>query len=190
MPFIRNVLLLTYLWICYFNICIQSLSSSVSINNAQASIFFSVQMQKGLTLISEKPDYTSFRHAVALKLFPPKEESVFDFFLYSCCCCFFSLEPCSLICLWSLWQVIKEPNLKVFFTPDERYTVKKSFYSPKISTINSSIPDSQYLTITVDADQKRRLEQQIKVKGYMLGGRVPGAFHPAFSTQTLPLVLP
>lgn len=93
MPFIRNVLLLTYLWICYFNICIQSLSSSVSINNAQASIFFSVQMQKGLTLISEKPDYTSFRNAVALKLFPPKEESVFDFFLYSCCCCFFPWTP-------------------------------------------------------------------------------------------------
>lgn len=58
--------------------------------------------------------------------------------------------------------VIKEPNLRVFFTTDERYTVKKSFYSHKISTTNSSIPNSQYLTITVDAEQKRQLEQQIK----------------------------
>lgn len=67
----------------------------------------------------------------------------------------------------SLRQVIKEPNLKVFFTTDERYTLKKSFYSHKITTSNSSVYASQYLHITVDAEQKCLLEQQMKVKQEM-----------------------
>lgn len=54
--------------------------------------------------------------------------------------------------------------MKVFFTTDERYQLKKSFYSHKISTSNSSVSASQYLHITVDAEQKSLLEQQIKVK--------------------------
>ncbi|XP_012726060.2 structural maintenance of chromosomes protein 5 [Fundulus heteroclitus] len=58
--------------------------------------------------------------------------------------------------------VIKEPYLKVFYTTDERYAVKKSLYSGKISTSNTPIHFSQYLTITVDAEQKRHLEQQMK----------------------------
>lgn len=49
----------------------------------------------------------------------------------------------------------------MLYTKDERYTVKRSFYSNKISTSNSAVHASQYLTITVDAEEKRQLEQQI-----------------------------
>uniref|UniRef100_A0A3B4FA63 Structural maintenance of chromosomes protein 5 n=1 Tax=Pundamilia nyererei TaxID=303518 RepID=A0A3B4FA63_9CICH len=59
--------------------------------------------------------------------------------------------------------VIEEPYLKVLYTTEERYTVKRSFYSNKISTSNSVVHPSQYLTITVDAEEKRQLEQQMKV---------------------------
>ncbi|XP_051807111.1 structural maintenance of chromosomes protein 5 [Acanthochromis polyacanthus] len=58
--------------------------------------------------------------------------------------------------------VIEEPYLKVLFTTEERYTVKRSFYSNQISTSNSAVHSSQYLTITVDAEEKRQLEQQMK----------------------------
>uniref|UniRef100_A0A3Q4H232 Structural maintenance of chromosomes protein 5 n=1 Tax=Neolamprologus brichardi TaxID=32507 RepID=A0A3Q4H232_NEOBR len=58
--------------------------------------------------------------------------------------------------------VIEEPYLKVLYTTEERYTVKRSFYSNKISTSNSAVHPSQYLTITVDAEEKRQLEQQMK----------------------------
>uniref|UniRef100_A0A669D4U2 Structural maintenance of chromosomes protein 5 n=1 Tax=Oreochromis niloticus TaxID=8128 RepID=A0A669D4U2_ORENI len=55
--------------------------------------------------------------------------------------------------------VIEEPYLKVLYTTEERYTVKRSFYSNKISTSNSAVHPSQYLTITVDAEEKRQLEE-------------------------------
>uniref|UniRef100_A0A4W6CS39 Structural maintenance of chromosomes protein 5 n=1 Tax=Lates calcarifer TaxID=8187 RepID=A0A4W6CS39_LATCA len=57
--------------------------------------------------------------------------------------------------------VIEEPYLKVLYTTEERYTVKRSFYSNKISTSNSAVHPSQYLTITVDTEEKRQLEQEI-----------------------------
>uniref|UniRef100_A0A671YJ72 Structural maintenance of chromosomes protein 5 n=1 Tax=Sparus aurata TaxID=8175 RepID=A0A671YJ72_SPAAU len=60
--------------------------------------------------------------------------------------------------------VIEEPYIKVLYTTDERYTLKRSFYSNKISTSNSAVHPSQYLTITVDAEEKRQLEQQMKSK--------------------------
>uniref|UniRef100_A0A671YR27 Structural maintenance of chromosomes protein 5 n=1 Tax=Sparus aurata TaxID=8175 RepID=A0A671YR27_SPAAU len=52
----------------------------------------------------------------------------------------------------------------LLYTTDERYTLKRSFYSNKISTSNSAVHPSQYLTITVDAEEKRQLEQQMKVE--------------------------
>ncbi|XP_040009669.1 structural maintenance of chromosomes protein 5 [Xiphias gladius] len=58
--------------------------------------------------------------------------------------------------------VIEEPYLRVLYTTEERYTVKRSFYSNKISTSNSAVHPSQYLTITVDTEEKRQLEQQMK----------------------------
>lgn len=61
-------------------------------------------------------------------------------------------------------QVIEEPYLRVLYTTDERYNVKRSFYSNKISTSNSALHASQYLSITVDAEEKRQVEQQMKVR--------------------------
>ncbi|XP_034551442.1 structural maintenance of chromosomes protein 5 [Notolabrus celidotus] len=58
--------------------------------------------------------------------------------------------------------VIEEPYLRVLYTTEERYTLKRSFYSNKISTSNSAMHPSQYLSITVDAEEKRQLEQQRK----------------------------
>ncbi|XP_068603911.1 structural maintenance of chromosomes protein 5-like [Brachionichthys hirsutus] len=58
--------------------------------------------------------------------------------------------------------VIEEPYLKVLYTASERYTLKRSFYSNEISTSNSAVHASQFLSITVDADEKRQLEQRMK----------------------------
>ncbi|KAM9855821.1 structural maintenance of chromosomes protein 5 [Aulostomus maculatus] len=58
--------------------------------------------------------------------------------------------------------VIEEPYLKVLYTSEERYTVKRSLYSNKISTSNNTLHPSQYLTITVDAEEKRMREEQAK----------------------------
>ena len=65
--------------------------------------------------------------------------------------------------LSSLSQVIEELNLRVLYTTDERYMMKRSVYSRMISTSNSAVNPSQYLSITVDAEEKRQLEQQLKV---------------------------
>ncbi|KAI4823837.1 hypothetical protein KUCAC02_012392 [Chaenocephalus aceratus] len=59
-------------------------------------------------------------------------------------------------------RVIEEPYLKVLYTTEERYTLKRSHYSNTISTSNSAVYPSQYLSITVDAKEKLQLEQQMK----------------------------
>lgn len=76
-------------------------------------------------------------------------------------------------------QVIKEPNIKVLYAADERYTLKRSFYSKQISTSNSAVQPSQYLSITVDAEKKRQLEQQMKVRGTYSEGH----FTPSFEVK-------
>uniref|UniRef100_A0A4W5R7P4 Structural maintenance of chromosomes protein 5 n=1 Tax=Hucho hucho TaxID=62062 RepID=A0A4W5R7P4_9TELE len=58
--------------------------------------------------------------------------------------------------------VIEEPYLKVLYTAEEKYSLKKSFYSGKTSTSNSAVRPSQYLTMAVDAEEKRQLEEQIR----------------------------
>uniref|UniRef100_A0A8C5HIL4 Structural maintenance of chromosomes protein 5 n=1 Tax=Gouania willdenowi TaxID=441366 RepID=A0A8C5HIL4_GOUWI len=60
--------------------------------------------------------------------------------------------------------VIEEPYIRILYTTDERYTVKKSLYSNKVSTSNSAVQPSQYLIINVDAEEKRQLEQQLEVR--------------------------
>ena len=60
-------------------------------------------------------------------------------------------------------QVIEEPYLKIIYTADERYAVKKSVYSNNVSTSNSMLRAPRFLTIAVDADERRQLEQQIRV---------------------------
>ncbi|XP_028309917.1 structural maintenance of chromosomes protein 5 [Gouania willdenowi] len=64
--------------------------------------------------------------------------------------------------------VIEEPYIRILYTTDERYTVKKSLYSNKVSTSNSAVQPSQYLIINVDAEEKRQLEQQLEVCGTRL----------------------
>uniref|UniRef100_A0A673CPA9 Structural maintenance of chromosomes protein 5 n=1 Tax=Sphaeramia orbicularis TaxID=375764 RepID=A0A673CPA9_9TELE len=59
-------------------------------------------------------------------------------------------------------EVIREPYIKVFYTKEERYMVKRSHYSSQISTSNSAVHPSQYLFIAVDAEQRRQLEEQMK----------------------------
>uniref|UniRef100_A0A8C8F1W6 Structural maintenance of chromosomes protein 5 n=1 Tax=Oncorhynchus tshawytscha TaxID=74940 RepID=A0A8C8F1W6_ONCTS len=54
--------------------------------------------------------------------------------------------------------VIEEPYLKVLYTAEEKYSLKKSFYSGKTSTSNSAVWPSQYFTM---AEDKRHLEEQI-----------------------------
>lgn len=86
---------------------------------------------------------------------------------YFCTSCFgttIKLIILSFLSVLSFSQVVEEPYLKVLYTTNERYTIKRSFYSNKISTSNSVMHPSQYLTITVDAEEKRQLEQQIKVR--------------------------
>lgn len=98
-------------------------------------------------------------HIVLLNIKISWESVAFNF---GCIYCFCGGKTLTLtpICLV---QVIEEPYLKVLYTTEERYTVKRSFYSNKISTSNSVVHPSQYLTITVDAEEKRQLEQQMKV---------------------------
>uniref|UniRef100_A0A667ZN16 Structural maintenance of chromosomes protein 5 n=1 Tax=Myripristis murdjan TaxID=586833 RepID=A0A667ZN16_9TELE len=60
--------------------------------------------------------------------------------------------------------VIEEPYIKILYTAEERYSVKRSLYSRNISTSNSAVHPSQYLTIAVDVDQKRQLEQEREMK--------------------------
>uniref|UniRef100_A0A674NWB8 Structural maintenance of chromosomes protein 5 n=1 Tax=Takifugu rubripes TaxID=31033 RepID=A0A674NWB8_TAKRU len=70
-------------------------------------------------------------------------------------------------------QVIEELNLRVLFTLDERYMLKRSVYSKMISTINSPVNPSQYLSIAVDAEEKRQLEQELNVrKSYFIDERL------------------
>ncbi|KAJ3586807.1 hypothetical protein NHX12_013199 [Muraenolepis orangiensis] len=59
-------------------------------------------------------------------------------------------------------KVIKEPYLKLIYTAEERYAMKKSSYSDHVSTNNSMLRPSRFLTVAVDADARSQLEQQIK----------------------------
>uniref|UniRef100_A0A8C5CPE1 Structural maintenance of chromosomes protein 5 n=1 Tax=Gadus morhua TaxID=8049 RepID=A0A8C5CPE1_GADMO len=59
-------------------------------------------------------------------------------------------------------KVIEEPYLKLIYTAEERYVVKKSMYSNHVSTNNSQLRPSKFLTISVDAEEKGQVEQQIQ----------------------------
>lgn len=51
------------------------------------------------------------------------------------------------------------------YTAEEKYVVKTSFYSNKVISSNTSLKVAQFLTVTVDLEQRRHLEEQLKV-GY------------------------
>uniref|UniRef100_A0A673CXJ5 Structural maintenance of chromosomes protein 5 n=1 Tax=Sphaeramia orbicularis TaxID=375764 RepID=A0A673CXJ5_9TELE len=69
-------------------------------------------------------------------------------------------------------MVIREPYIKVFYTKEERYMVKRSHYSSQISTSNSAVHPSQYLFIAVDAEQRRQLEEQMKSRLQEIDNRI------------------
>ncbi|TRZ03163.1 hypothetical protein DNTS_027825, partial [Danionella cerebrum] len=58
--------------------------------------------------------------------------------------------------------VIQELQLRMIYTAEEKYTVRKSFYSNNVVTSNSALRPPQFLTITVDADERHRLEEQLR----------------------------
>uniref|UniRef100_A0A2K5X189 Structural maintenance of chromosomes protein 5 n=1 Tax=Macaca fascicularis TaxID=9541 RepID=A0A2K5X189_MACFA len=58
--------------------------------------------------------------------------------------------------------VIQETRLKQIYTAEEKYVVKTSFYSNKIISSNTSLKVAQFLTVTVDLEQRRHLEEQLK----------------------------
>ncbi|KAF4025416.1 hypothetical protein G4228_017530 [Cervus hanglu yarkandensis] len=59
-------------------------------------------------------------------------------------------------------RVIHETRLKQIYTAEEKYVVKTSFYSNKVISSNTSLKVAQFLTVTVDLEQRRHLEEQLK----------------------------
>ncbi|XP_033019770.1 structural maintenance of chromosomes protein 5 isoform X1 [Lacerta agilis] len=59
-------------------------------------------------------------------------------------------------------RVIKETKLRSIYTAEERYVVKLSSYTNQTITSNTSLKPAQFLTVTVDADERRQLENQEK----------------------------
>ncbi|TTH23511.1 Structural maintenance of chromosomes protein 5 [Bagarius yarrelli] len=59
-------------------------------------------------------------------------------------------------------EVIRESQLRTIYTADERYTVKRSIYSNKTISSNSALRPSQFLSMTIDADERRQLEDQLR----------------------------
>ncbi|XP_077463437.1 structural maintenance of chromosomes protein 5 isoform X2 [Stigmatopora argus] len=60
-------------------------------------------------------------------------------------------------------EIIKEPHIKVLYANDQKYEVKKSFYSNLTSTKNTTLYPPKYLSTIVDAELKKQLEQRMKV---------------------------
>ncbi|MEE6459324.1 hypothetical protein FKM82_000599 [Ascaphus truei] len=59
-------------------------------------------------------------------------------------------------------KVIQETKLRQIYTAEERYTVKVSAYSNKVISSNTSLRGAQFLTVTVDPDERRHMEEQLK----------------------------
>uniref|UniRef100_A0A672S7U7 Structural maintenance of chromosomes protein 5 n=1 Tax=Sinocyclocheilus grahami TaxID=75366 RepID=A0A672S7U7_SINGR len=61
-------------------------------------------------------------------------------------------------------MVIRELQLRVIYTAEEKYNVKKSNYSNNVVSSNSALRPSQFLTTTIDADERHQLEEQLRVQ--------------------------
>ncbi|XP_033296088.1 structural maintenance of chromosomes protein 5 isoform X3 [Orcinus orca] len=59
-------------------------------------------------------------------------------------------------------RVIQETRLKQIYTAEEKFVVKTSFYSNQVISSNTSLKVAQFLTVTVDLEQRRHLEEQLK----------------------------
>ncbi|XP_017344869.1 structural maintenance of chromosomes protein 5 [Ictalurus punctatus] len=57
--------------------------------------------------------------------------------------------------------VIRESQLRMIYTAEEKYTVKKSTYSNKTISSNSALRPSQFLSMTIDTDERRHLQDQL-----------------------------
>lgn len=49
------------------------------------------------------------------------------------------------------------------YTADERYAIKVSAYTNQAVSSNTWLRMAQFLTVTVDADERRQLENQLNV---------------------------
>ncbi|KAJ6669575.1 hypothetical protein lerEdw1_000124 [Lerista edwardsae] len=58
-------------------------------------------------------------------------------------------------------RVIKETKLRQIYTADEKYAVRTSAYSNHAVTGNTVLKPAQLLTVTVDADERRQLDNQL-----------------------------
>uniref|UniRef100_A0A672LKA1 Structural maintenance of chromosomes protein 5 n=1 Tax=Sinocyclocheilus grahami TaxID=75366 RepID=A0A672LKA1_SINGR len=61
-------------------------------------------------------------------------------------------------------MVIRELQMRMIYTAEEKYTVKKSNYSSNVVSSNSALRPSQFLTMTIDADERSQLEEQLRVR--------------------------
>ncbi|NXY42891.1 SMC5 protein, partial [Ceuthmochares aereus] len=57
-------------------------------------------------------------------------------------------------------RVIQETNLKQIYTPEEKYVVKVSAYTKLTLSTNTSLREAQFLSSSVDTDERRQLENQ------------------------------
>ncbi|NWV35112.1 SMC5 protein, partial [Grantiella picta] len=57
-------------------------------------------------------------------------------------------------------RVIRETNVRNMYTAEERYSIKISHYSKQKLSSNSCLRDAQFLTSSVDTDERRQLENQ------------------------------
>ncbi|XP_067289832.1 structural maintenance of chromosomes protein 5 isoform X2 [Pseudorasbora parva] len=59
-------------------------------------------------------------------------------------------------------MVIRDVQLRMIYTAEEKYTVKKSSYSNNVVSSNSALRPSQFLTTAIDVDERRHLEEQMR----------------------------
>ncbi|XP_055065038.2 structural maintenance of chromosomes protein 5 [Misgurnus anguillicaudatus] len=59
-------------------------------------------------------------------------------------------------------RVIREAQLRMIYTAEEKYTVKTSAYSNNVISSNSALRPSQFLTMAIDADERRQLEENLR----------------------------
>ncbi|XP_053097068.1 structural maintenance of chromosomes protein 5 [Pangasianodon hypophthalmus] len=67
-------------------------------------------------------------------------------------------------------MVIKESQLRMIYTAEEKYTVKKSTYSNKTISSNSALRPPQFLSMTIDTDERRKLEDQLSAAQQQVHG--------------------
>ncbi|XP_066470209.1 structural maintenance of chromosomes protein 5 [Tiliqua scincoides] len=58
-------------------------------------------------------------------------------------------------------RVIKETKLRQIYTAEEKYAVKMSAYTNQAVSSNTALRPAQFLTVTVDADERRQLDNQL-----------------------------